>query len=219
MYASSENLPAEEMNPPAEPFSPAPLSRRFGAQLLDSALGLLVIHLSTLPIQFAYNHGFGELYLAICQSFVIGWAVLKDAWWPGQSLGKRVARIFIAASPTGERATRLRSVGRQAIFTVLLTAINLAAYRYLFPTGGPEMIRMAIVASVLSAAAPIRVLAVFLPSQTPLLDPGKIPQLLILSFLIVEALVVFARRDRKRTVDLLARTEVLPRHKPRTRPN
>lgn len=202
------NMPPKEIERAAEPFLPAPLDRRFGAQLLDSALGLLVIYLSTQPIAFAYNHNCGDLYLAACQSFIIGWAVFKDAWWAGQSLGKRLARIFIARSPTGERITRLRSVGRQAIFTVLLMGISLATYVCLSQASA-EIIGMAIFAGAISAGAPIRLLGVFLPGRTPLSLPGNIPQMLTLGWIIAEALVVFARGDRRRIVDLLAGTHVI----------
>ena len=198
-------MPPEENNRAAERFSPAPLGRRIGAQLIDSGLGWLVIHLSTLPIQSAYNRGFGDLYLAMCQSFIIGWAVCKDAWWPGQSLGKRVARISIASASTGERTTRYHAIGRQVIFIGLLVAINVAAYVYVF-AASPTIISQAIFASMISAAAPIRVLAVFLPVSGPL-DAGN-PQLLVLGFLVAEALLVYRHAGRRRIVDLLARTAV-----------
>lgn len=198
---------AEDNRHAGEPFSPAPLTRRIGANLVDSGLGLLVIYLSTLPIQFAYDHGFGDFYLAICQSFVIGWALLKDSWWPGRSLGKKVARIRVTMAGTGQSATRLRCVGRQAIFAALLAAITLPTYFYSFQS--TLLARQAILSAVLSATAPIRVLTVLRPGQTEFFGPGNIPLLGMLAFILIEAILVYARSDRRRIVDLLAGTKVV----------
>ena len=87
--------------------SAAPLPRRIGAHLLDSGLALLVAYLFTLLMGPAYSLGFGDFYTALGQSFIIAWVLLKDAWWPGQSIGKRVARIRIVEVKGRKTASRL----------------------------------------------------------------------------------------------------------------
>lgn len=187
--------------------SPAPLTRRIGAHLLDSALGLFVIYLVTMPMGFAYGNGFGDLYAAVCQSFVIAWAALKDAWWPGQSFGKRIARIVIADLKTGQRATRLHCVGRQAIFMASLVAIALSATLPFVRTA--EFTRFAIISGVISAVAPLRLLRTFAPASAPLFQSAHLSPLLSLGLVLVEALLIYRRADRRRIVDLLAGTQVL----------
>jgi uncharacterized RDD family membrane protein YckC len=201
------NAPLDQNSSLLAGASPAPLGRRIAAHLLDSVLGLLVIYLSTLPMAFAYDHGFGDLYAALCQSLVIGWAASKDAWWPGQSFGKRTARIVIADHRTGQRASRLHSGGRQAIFMALLVVVALAATLPFFQTA--EFTRFAIISGVLSAVAPLRLLKIFLSSSVPLLKTANLSPLLSLGFILIEAFLVYTRPGRRRIVDLLAGTQVV----------
>lgn len=192
--------------------SPAPIPRRIGAHLLDSALGLFVIYLLTMPMAFAFGHGLGNLYAALCQAFAIGWAVLKDAWWPGQSFGKRIARIVIADLKTGQRTTRLHCVARQAIFMAVLIAIALSATLPFVQTA--ELTRFAIIAGVMSAIAPLRLLTMFAPAAAPLFQSAHLSPLLSLGFVLLEALLIYSRADRRRIVDLLPGTQVLDDRSP-----
>ena len=196
-----------------EPFAPAPVVRRIGAHLLDSALGLLVFYLITVPMAFASSIGLGDLYVALCQAFVIAWVVFKDAWWPGQSLGKKIARIRIVMSQTGLPATRMRCVGRQAIFAALLVIITLSTLLYSFWSG--EIAQLLFTSGVLSAVAPERLITLFFPGQGSVFTEANIPHLFVLGFLLVEALLVYARSDRRRVVDLLAGTKVVDDRGPR----
>jgi len=193
--------PAEDIIPPP------PMARRIGAHLLDSGLALLVIYLSIRSMPFAQAYGgFGGLYLPLCQSFIIGWVILKDAWWPGQSLGKRVARIAIAMSSTEEPASRLRCVGRQTIFTLLVAAIYLPSYLFQFRSA--DVISQALYSSLLSAVAPIRLLTFFLPDQAAS-NPLLVAHILVLGLILLEALMVYGRKDHRRIVDLLAGVRVV----------
>lgn len=200
------NTAAKDINPSAEQVSPAPLGRRIGANLLDSGVALLVIYLGLLPISLAYQLGFGPLYLAAYQSCVIAWVLFKDAWWPGQGLGKRVGRILLTESRTGKPATRLRCVGRQAIFTVAVMAFYLPAY--LFLSQSPELNRQALFSSLLTVVAPIRLLAFLLP-EAKSGGPVMVAHLLVLGFILLEALMVYRRNDRRRIIDLLAGVTVV----------
>jgi uncharacterized RDD family membrane protein YckC len=185
--------------------SPASLARRIGAHLLDSGLVLLVAYLSTLPISFAFNYGFGDLYLAVCQSIVIGYGLLKDAWWPGQSAGKRVARIRIVRVQTGDAATRLRCVGRQ---TILIFAVGLIyLFAYLSVSYSPGLASQAVLSTVLSAGAPIR-LVPLLPNAT-FSNPIIIGHLVVLAFFALELAMAYRLGGRRRIVDLLAGTQVV----------
>lgn len=184
----------------------APLNRRFGASLLDNAFALAAFYLSTLPIGFAYQHGFGDFYLAVCQSLIIAWALLKDAWWPGQSLGKRISRVVIATAGSENPAARLRCVGRQAIFTLIAAIFYLPAYFYFFPTA--DSLRQGIFSAVVSVSAPIRLLGFLPAAATRSVNPIIVAHLLLLGFVLLEFIFIYRRPDRRRILDLLARTEV-----------
>jgi uncharacterized RDD family membrane protein YckC len=198
---------SEDRNRHGELFSRAPLGRRIGAHLLDSCFALLVIYLGTLPLVFAYEHGFGDLYLAIYHSFVIGWVVLKDSWWPGQSLGKRIARILIAAGKMGGPASRLQCVKRQAIFILLVGMIYFPAYLYI--SGDPIFLRQAFLSTLLSVVAPIRLLAFLFPSYATSGGSIFVAHMLVLGFVLVEGFLVYRRPDGRRIIDLLAGVQVV----------
>lgn len=192
----------------------APLNRRLGASLLDNAFALAAIYLSTLPIDFANQHGFGGLYLAGCQSFLIAWALLKDAWWPGQSLGKRVTGTVITPAATENPATRIHCVGRQAIFTLVAAIIYLPAYFYFLPA--VESLKQGFFSSVLSVSAPIRLLG-FLPGAASRpLNAIVVAHLILLGFVLLELIITYRRPDRRRILDLLARTQVSGDRKPQS---
>ena len=197
---------SRQLNDQSAVLLPAPLNRRFGASLLDNAFALAAIYLSTVPIHFANQHGFGHFYLAVCQSFIIAWAILKDAWWPGQSAGKRISRIAITTAGTGNAATRLRCVGRQVIFTLIAAIFYLPAYFYFLPT--VDSVKQGIFSTVLSASAPIRLLGFLPAAATRSFNPIIVAHLLLLGFVILELIVICRRPDRRRILDLLARTEV-----------
>lgn len=205
----------EDINPPAEPVSPtpAPLGRRIGAHLLDSAAALIVIHLALVPVSLAYQLGFGLGYLIACQIFVVAWVLLRDSWWPGQSLGKRLGRILITASQTGQPASRLRCIWRQVIFTFVAAACYLPAYLYLFRS--PEMITQALFSSLLTVTAPIRLLGFLLPSQEASAGPVMTAHMVILGFILLEGLMVYSRANRRRIIDRLAGVTIVDAKSPR----
>jgi RDD family len=182
------------------------MARRIGAHLLDSGLALLVIYLSVRLMPLGQAYGFGGLYLPLCQSFIIGWVILKDAWWPGQSLGKRVARIVITMSSTGKPASRLRCVGRQTIFALLVAAIYVPSYLFQFRSA--DVISQALYSSLLSAVAPIRLLPFLLTDQAAS-NPLLVAHILVLGLILLEALMVYGRKDHRRIVDLLAGVRVV----------
>ena len=206
-------MTSDTLNHTAEPFAPAPVARRIGAHLLDSALGLLAFYLITLPMASAFAGGMGNLYVAFCQVFVISWVLFKDAWWPGQSLGKKAARIRIMTSQTGLPATRMRCVGRQAIFVLLLAVINLPGFRYFFQSA--EIAQFLFTSSLMSAVAPERLLTALFPREGSFFTLANLPQLLVPAFILVEAFLVCTRSDRRRIVDLLAGTKVADDRGPR----
>jgi uncharacterized RDD family membrane protein YckC len=204
------NVSAHRLDESSTRSAPAPLLRRIGAHLLDSALTLLAAYLATAAIQPAYNLGFGDVYLALCQSFIIGWVVLKDSWWPGQSLGKRVSRIRIIDPKSGTSATRFHCVWRMTIFILVAAAIYLPAY--LSISRSPDFVKQAVFSAVLSAGAPIR-LPPLLPALKSL-GPIAIAHLILLGFVVLELALVYRRRDRRRIVDLLAGTQVIDDRSP-----
>ena len=182
-----------------------PLPRRIGAHLIDSALTLIAAYLATMAIQPAYNLGFGDFYLALCQSFILGWVVFKDSWWPGQSLGKRICRVRITNAKTGTTATRLQCVWRSAIFILIGALIYLPAY--LSISQSPEFVKQAAFSAVLSVGAPIRLLPL-LPTLK-FSSPIAIAHLVILAFVGLELGLACRRSDPRRIVDLLAGTQVV----------
>lgn len=60
-------------------------------------------------------------FFAICAA----WVLSKDAFWPGQSFGKRFSRIVIASVKFNAPASRLRCIWRQFIFIAILVALEL----------------------------------------------------------------------------------------------
>ena len=127
------------------PLAPAPIGRRFGAFLLDSAVGTVILLIPTLlPLVDPHPHApswFPISYFIL----LFGWILGKDALWPGQGLGKRVAHILIALRATGDTATRLRCVWRQIVyfavpFAVVLPFVFLSVARPRGTTSLPEVI-------------------------------------------------------------------------------
>jgi uncharacterized RDD family membrane protein YckC len=203
-----DNSPPEIIDPQPRRLSAAPLGRRVGASLLDNAAALLVIYPATFLLSSAEN--VAPLVIVLCvglnQALVVGWTLCRDAWWRGQGIGKRMAAVLIVESRTGAPASRLRCVWRQTIFTLIVLAVYLPIYLNSFPS--PAILPQAVISSLLSVAIPVRLPMFLLPQQQT--DSGEmlIAHILVLGFILLEALLAFSRSDARRIIDFLAGTRV-----------
>jgi uncharacterized RDD family membrane protein YckC len=205
------NIPPPLISPPVLPtLPPAPVSRRFGALLLDSAAGLLLVYSGNQLVDFAYSNT-PALFVVACvtafQFTILGWTLCKDSWWQGQGLGKRLGAVLVADFRTNQPANRFRCIWRQTIFIFIVFALYLPAYLYVVPS--PDMISSAVASSLVTVAAPLRLVAFLLPDQTKAAGDMVFAQFLVLGFMLLEALMVMSRRDGRRIVDLLAGTQVV----------
>lgn len=141
------------------------------------------------------------------QVCLVGWTLFKDSWWEGQGIGKRVGSVFLARAYTHRPASRLRCVWRQAILFFIVLALYLPCYLYFLPS--LSMVGTAVASSLVSVAAPVRLLMFVLPDQAKTSGNMVIAHFLILGFMTLEALMVLSRRDGRRIIDLLAGTQVL----------
>lgn len=189
--------------------SPAPLGRRVGAALLDNAAALLVIYPASFLLSFAENVSplVFVLWVGLNQTLVVGWTLLKDAWWRGQGMGKRMAAVLIVESRSNNPASRLRCVWRQAVFTLIVLAVYLPFYLNTFLS--PAILPQAVISSLLSVAIPVRLPMFLQPEQQTASGETLIAHMLVLGFILLEALLVFSRRDARRMVDFLAGTRVV----------
>lgn len=187
----------------------APFSRRFGATLLDSGAALLLFYPASFLLSFAENAPpwFVVLYLAASQAFVVGWTLCKDAWWRGQGIGKRIAAVLIVESRTNDPASRRRCVWRQAIYFFIVLALYLPIYLNIFRS--LEILGEAVISSVLSVAIPVRLPMFLLPDQQTNTGEMLVAHMLVLGFILLEALLAFSRRDGRRIIDFLAGTRVV----------
>ncbi len=67
----------------------------------------------------------------------------------------------------------------------------------------------AIASSLVSVAAPVRLVMFLVPAQTQAAGSMIYPQLVVMAFMALEALMAMSQRDGRRLLDLLARTQVL----------
>jgi uncharacterized RDD family membrane protein YckC len=194
--------------PDGPELSPAPFGRRVGAALLDSAAALLVIYPATLLLSSAES--VAALVIVLCvglnQALVVGWTLFKDAWWRGHGVGTKMAAVLIVESHGNNPASRLRCVWRQAIFTIIVLAVYLPVYLNSFPS--PAILPQAVISSLLSVAIPERLPMFLLPQQQT--DSGEMlsAHILVLGFILLEALLAFSRSDARRIIDFLAGTRV-----------
>ena len=188
--------------------SPAPFGRRVGAALLDSAAALLVIYPATLLLSSVES--VAALVIVLCvglnQALVLGWTLFKDAWWRGQGVGKRMAAVLIVESRGNHPASRLRSVWRQTIFTLIVLAIYLPVYLNHWPS--PAIVPQAVISSLLSVAIPVRLPVFLLPDQQTNVGAILNAHLIVLGFILLEALLAYSRPDGRRIIDFLAGTRV-----------
>jgi hypothetical protein len=196
-------------DPNRRALSAVPIGRRAGASLLDSGAALLLIYSGSLLLSFADQHaspGFVAACLAAYQVCVLSWTLFRDAWWRGQGIGKRVGSILLVTSVTNYPASTLRCIWRQAIFVVIVFGLYLPMYLYVFRS--PAIIGQALASSLVSVAAPVRLVMFLLPNQKAV---GEMifAHMLVLGFMLLEALLVYWRKDGRRIIDLLAGTRVV----------
>ena len=198
----------EIIDPRLRKLSTAPIGRRVGASLLDNAAALLLIYPASFLLSFVGNAP--PLFVILCvglnQALVLGWTLCKDAWWPGQGIGKRMAAVLIIEARTDNPASRLRCVWRQTIFALIVLAFYLPVYRNLWPS--LAIVPQAAISSLLSVAIPVRLPMFLLPDQQTSTGEMLIAHLLVLGFILLEALLAFSRHDGQRIVDFLAGTRV-----------
>lgn len=194
--------------PDLRELSPAPFGRRVGASLLDNAAALLVVYPASFLLSFAGNAP--PLILVLCvglnQALVLGWTLCRDAWWPGRGIGKTIAGIVIVESRTNTPSSRLRSVWRQTVFALIVLAIYLPVYLNQWPS--PAIVPQAVISSLLSVAIPVRLPMFLLPDQQTITGEFLIAHLLVLGFVLLEALLAYSRPDGRRIIDFLAGTRV-----------
>ena len=199
----------EQVNDSSQPGpSPPAKERRFGACLLDNAAALVIMY-GGLQLVSGFGTAFPSLarvFLYVFQACLVGWVVLKDAWWPGQGIGKRMAGVFLAAAHTHHKASRLRCAWRQTISVIIFLALYLTVDLYVLPAW--SMVGFALASSLASVAAPVRLLMYLVPAQARSGSEMVIAHFLVLGFMTVEALMVVSRRDGRRIIDLLAGTQV-----------
>lgn len=202
------NAAGETASDPRE-FFPAPFQRRVGAALLDSAAALLIIYSATFLFSSAQNIAptVLVLWVGLNQALVVGWTLFKDAWWPGQGVGKRMASVLIVQFRSNAPASRLRCVWRQAVFSLLVLVVYLPLYLNSFPS--PAVLPQAVISSLLSVAMPVRLPIFLLPEQQAATGELFIAHMLVLGFILLEALLAFTRPGGRRIVDFLAGTRVV----------
>jgi uncharacterized RDD family membrane protein YckC len=188
----------------------APIGRRFGALLLDSAAALFLVFSGSKLLSLAYQQTppwFVAVFLAVYQVCVLSWTLGRDSWWRGQGIGKRAGAVLVVDSHTHRPASRLRCIWRQAIFVFIVLALYLPAYLYF--TGPSQVIGWAVASSLISVAAPVRLVVFLLPDQAKTAGDMVLAHFLVMGFLALEALLVFSRSDRRRIIDFLAGTQVV----------
>lgn len=75
--------------------------------------------------------------------------------------------------------------------------------------GSPEVIASAVASSLVSVAAPVRLVMFLLPDQAKSAGDMALAHYLVMGFMALEALLVFSRSDHRRIIDLLAGTQVV----------
>ena len=187
----------------------APFARRLGASLLDNAAALLLFYPSSLFLSVFENPapGFVACYVALNQLFVLAWTLCRDAWWPGQGLGKRIAAVLIVEARSDNPASRLRCIWRQTICAFIVLSLYLPIYLYLFRS--PQIIPQAVISSLLSVAIPVRLPLFLAPGQLEAAGEMIVAHMLVLGFILLEALLAFRRPGGRRIIDFLAGTRVV----------
>lgn len=191
-------------NPHRSP--PAPLGHRLAAFLFDNVAALLLLYSGLALLHLVQLHAapwFVALYLFGYQMCVLCWALFKDAWWRGQGIGKKIGRILLV-DHTNRPAGRLRCIWRQTIFILILLGLYLPFY--LRFSLSPDLLKQMVLSSLLSVDAPLRLATILLPDSTQ--ADRFSAHVLVLGFLLLEALLVYTRSDRRRIVDFLAGTQV-----------
>lgn len=186
---------------------PAPLGRRFAAFLFDNGAALILLYSGLALLNLLQRNaspGIITLYLFGYQTCILCWALFKDAWWRGQGIGKKIVHIWLV-DHTNCPASRLRCIWRQTIFVLILLALYLPLYlRYSL---SPDALKQMVLSSLISVDAPLRLATTLLPDSTK--AGGISTHILVIGFIVLEALLIYTRADRRRIVDFLAGTQVV----------
>jgi uncharacterized RDD family membrane protein YckC len=85
--------------------------------------------------------------------------------------------------------------------------LYLPVYLYIFRSA--TIVKQALASSLLSAAAPIRLAAFLPPDRFKAAGELVVAHVLVVSFILLEGMMIFCREDRRRIIDLLAGTQVV----------
>ena len=93
----------------------APIGKRFSAQFIDEGLALLVGYLVMIGLTDVLDKGSAIPFLVFCLILLI-YTLFADGMFVGQSIGKKLMKLYVVRSDTEEPCTYGRSVLRNMTY-------------------------------------------------------------------------------------------------------
>ena len=93
----------------------APIGKRFSAQFIDEGLALLVGYFLMLGLTEILEKGSAIPFLVFCL-IVLFYTLFADGMFVGQSIGKKLMKLYVVRSDTEEPCTYGRSVLRNMTY-------------------------------------------------------------------------------------------------------
>ena len=93
----------------------APIGKRFSAQFIDEGLALLVSYLVMLGLTDVLDKGSAIPFLVFCLILLI-YTLFADGMFVGQSIGKKLMKLYVVRSDIEEPCTYGRSVLRNMTY-------------------------------------------------------------------------------------------------------
>lgn len=93
----------------------APIGKRFSAQFIDEGLALLCGYILMLGLSTVLEKGSGVPFLIFCL-VLLTYTLFADGMFYGQSIGKKIMKLYVVRSDTEEPCTYSRSVLRNITY-------------------------------------------------------------------------------------------------------
>jgi uncharacterized RDD family membrane protein YckC len=93
----------------------APIGKRFSAQFIDEGLALLVGYFVMLGLAEVLDKGSSIPFLVFCL-ILLFYTLFADGMFVGQSIGKKLMKLYVVRSDTEEPCTYGRSVLRNITY-------------------------------------------------------------------------------------------------------